>query len=282
MSSPLVDAFLLGRGSSKGVEPVEKTLAAHIATAAKAWPTFAVDTAAFAEYLGARIAFDELDAAPLADLYLAHASLLHDPRAIVELDIRLRRECERIEQRHRGSVNSSDLVLELHSRLLLGQKPRLGEYSGKGSLGGWLAATAVRAGLNARRESDRRQKREEGAAQVERSIADPELEMLRVRSRDVFNEVFRQVLESLDPKERALLRLHVVEGLGIDRIARVRDIGRSTAARWLAVIRAKLLSETRRILGARLSIGSTTLDELLPVLTSDLDVSIRKVLSAEI
>ncbi len=254
-------------------------LAAYLDSATKAWPRFSIEPEAFARFLGERFAHDELDEAPMADLYLACAALAHDSSAVTELETRLRRECERIEQRHRGSVNASDLTLELQSRLLVGEKPRLVEYSGRGSLGGWLAATAVRAGLNARREGDRRRKREVVAEVATPPLADPELEMLRNHSRGVFNEVFREVLLGLDPKERALLRLHVVEGMGLDRIARVQDIGRSTAARWLAQIRAKLLSETRRLLAARLSIGSNTLDELLPVLTSDLDLSIRKVLS---
>lgn len=281
--STLVAAYLLGRGSSNAAaSPTEAQLKAIIATASKSWPTFSIEAADFAQYLGQRMPIHELDDAPLGDLYLAHACLAHEPRAIVELDIKLRRECERIEQRHRGNVNSTDLVLELHSRLLLGERPRLTEYSGKGSLGGWLAATAVRAGLNAKREGDRRRKREVAAEPSAAGLADPELELLRARSRDVFNEVFREVLDGLDAKERALLRLHVVEGMGIDRIARLKEIGRSTAARWLAQIRAKLLLETRRLLSQRLMIGSSTLDELLPVLTADLDISIRKVLSREI
>ncbi len=279
----LVEAFRAGRKANPKTESVtEAALAEVVAQGVLAWPAFAVDRVQFAEYLGARFAFDELKTAPVGDLYLAFACLAHEPRAIVELDVRLRRECERLEARHRGNVNSTDLVLELHSRLLLGDKPRLGEYQGRGSLGGWLAATAVRAALNLKREGDRRKKREEAVHNTVSKVHDPELELLRAKSRDVFNEVFREVLTSLDAKERALLRLHVVEGMGIDRIARVQNVGRSTAARWLASIRGKLLEQTRRLLGARLSIGSTTLDELLPVLTSDLDVSIRKVLSQQI
>lgn len=280
MTDTLVSAFLLGRKATKTPPGLtEALLTTHLARGKEVWPRFRVDPHDFAQFLGERFAHDELDEAPVADLYLAHAALAHDSAAVTELELRLRRECERIEQRHRGSVNAVDLTLDLQSRLLVGETPRLVEYSGRGSLGGWLAATAVRAGLNARREGDRRRKREVVADVATPPLADPELEVLRNNSRGVFNEVFREVLLGLDPKERALLRLHVVEGMGLDRIARVQDIGRSTAARWLSAIRAKLLKETRRLLAERLSIGASTLDDLLPVLTGDLDLSIRKVLS---
>lgn len=249
--------------------------------AAAPW-SFTVEPEVFQRFLDERLAPAAHAAAPLADLFLVCACLGGVTEALQAFDAKLTAECRRIEARHRGEVVAADLQQELATRLLTGEHPRLAEYRGQGPLGAWLAAAGLRLALNARREATRREAREQAPSPAEAPLADPELELLRVRSRDTFNLVFRQALEGLEPRERALLRLHFVDRLGIDKIAQLQNIGRSTAARWLADIRSKLLLGTRERLAAELSLGHSTLDALIPFLQSDLDVSIRAMLTPQV
>jgi hypothetical protein len=53
-------------------------------------------------------------------------------------------------------------------------------------------------------------------------------------------------------------------------------VHRATVARWVQVARAKVVERTRETLIARLGLGAEELDELLSVLQSQLDVSLRR------
>lgn len=247
--------------------------------AAAAGYAFTLAPEVFQRFLDERLPASSQPAAPLADLFLACACLQGVRGALDLLDAKLMVECRRIEARHRGEVVAADLQQELATRLLTGEKPRLAEYRGQGPLGAWLAAAGLRLALNARREGGRREARERVTVDAHTPLADPELELLRARSRDTFNLVFKEALSALEPRERALLRLHLVERLGIDRIAQLQNIGRSTAARWLADIRSKLLRQTRERLAEKLALGHSTLDALLPLLQADVEVSIRALLT---
>lgn len=247
--------------------------------AAAAWP-FSLSYEQFARFVDARVDASAQGTAHLTDLFLACACLQGVPGALAELNQKLSAECRRVEGRRPGQVVAADLQQELAARLLAGAHPRLADYRGQGPLGAWLAASALRLATNHGRETRRRDEREQQAMAVEPHPIDPELELLRERSRDTFNAVFGLVLSGLDPKERALLRMHLVDGLGIDQLARLQRISRSTAARWLADIRRKLLSETRAHLATKLALGDSTLDALLPLLQRDLEISIGSMLAS--
>lgn len=242
------------------------------------WPGVALDEARFLEALARRG-----QASPhVADLYLASACLEGDQIALRHFDEHLGRECEAVGRRSRD-VDPSELHSALRTRLLV-EPGALSEYAGEGSLRGWLAAVVVRSSLNARRTRSREQSRGEaamGPPDGSAALAHPELELLRARYRDDFTEAFKTALASLDAKDRALLRLNVVDGLGLDRLARLRNVGRSTAARWLASIREQLLEQTRAALQARIGVGENTVDSLLVLLRSELDLSLRTWLDQE-
>ncbi|MGV3625137.1 MAG: sigma-70 family RNA polymerase sigma factor [Archangium sp.] len=213
----------------------------------------------------------------LTDLALARACLSGDAAALKRFDDMLLEVCNSVARR------SKDLdVTELHGALstrLLVEPRSLQDYSGQGSLAGWLTAVAVRTSLNTRRTHQRESARLEAVHTLEEAPVHPELELLRTRHRDDFNAAFSAALASLDAKDRALLRLNAVDGLGLDRIARLKNVGRSTAARWLATIRERVLEETRRGLQDRLGASDETVDSLLALLRSQLDVSLRTALN---
>jgi len=261
---------------------LEATLESMLAATRSAWPNIELSDKDFLIALGRHLSsMAGLGHVRTSDLYLAVAALAGDRHAVGSFDTMLRGECQRAAKRSNGQLEASDLFSSLRVRLLFAPGS-LREFSGQGSLKGWLGVVVVRAQLNAARSKRRAEGRERiatGAGETE-SFANPELELMRAKYRGAFNDAFRAALASLDERERGLLRLNVVEGLGLDRLARLKNVGRSTAARWLAAVRQQLLDETRTQLIARLGVGESTLDSLLPLLKSDLDVSLRMLLDS--
>jgi RNA polymerase sigma-70 factor (ECF subfamily) len=111
---------------------------------------------------------------------------------------------------------------------------------------------------------------------VPAGAADPELDYLKTRCKDDFREAFVHALGSLTTDERNALRLHHLDGLTLDETAAVCQVGRATAARWLANARARILRETERRLTARLALEGRDVDSMLRLVQSQLDVSIRR------
>lgn len=243
-----------------------------------AWPGVSLDEG---EFLSAMKARGLAASTHLAELYLAEACLRGDAVALRLFGDLLEAECQAVARRSRD-VDASELASMLRTRLLVEPKA-LKDYAGQGSLRGWLAAVVVRTSLNARRGREREEARGEAAMGEgdDVPLAYPELELLRAKYKGAFAEAFTEALSTLDAKDRALLRLNVVDGLGLDRLARLRNVGRSTAARWLAAIRTRLLEETRKALAARIGVGEETVDSLLPLLRSELELSLRRLLDED-
>jgi len=78
-----------------------------------------------------------------------------------------------------------------------------------------------------------------------------------------------------------VLRLHLLDGLNIDRIGQLHDVHRATAARWLASAREALAKDTQRILQARLQVSRSEFESLLRLVRSDLDVSLCRILAED-
>lgn len=108
--------------------------------------------------------------------------------------------------------------------------------------------------------------------------ADPALELVKQQSRDEFATAFRAAVAALAPRDRRLLRHQLLDGLDLDAIAKLFDVHRTTASRWLAAARDQLLAGTRAQLASRLAMSAGEVDSLLRLVHSRLDVSLEKVL----
>ena len=106
----------------------------------------------------------------------------------------------------------------------------------------------------------------------------PEVQLLRARYQTHYEEALRAALATLDAKERNLLRMHVVDGLTVDRIGLVYQVHRATAARWVQSVRGKLLDHIYRSLGERLQLSAAELDSLTALVHSQLRVSLTGLL----
>jgi RNA polymerase sigma-70 factor (ECF subfamily) len=166
---------------------------------------------------------------------------------------------------------------ELRARLLVDDPARpakLRDYVGRGRLASWLRVVAVRVALD-------RHRSQRPVAELDDAMAisaDPELGYLEARYRQQFQDAFRTALGELEPRERTVLRMHLVDGLAIDRIGVIYDVHRATAARWLSSARDNLYEMTRAHLRAELGLNDDEFASIVRLVRSRLDISVMRLL----
>jgi len=256
-------------------ELMERALAAH--------PEFAVDPAAFAAHLSeCAVAAGGFAALNAEDLYLAFASARGDRRAIASFERRHLARIDKYIAHLRMPPSFADEVRqELRERLLIGRapagggRPKILDYSGRGTLDAWLRVSAMRQAL----DLIEKEKPQASAGEPEEdqfaATIDPELIAIRQRHLPQFRQAFHGALASLDVHERNLLRLYLVDGLNIARIGEIFGRSRATIGRMVIECREKLLAETRRQLGALTGASDGEVLSLIQLLRSQLDVSVR-------
>jgi len=269
----------------RGRPDLEAHLSAIVAAARRAWPAFDVSEVDFTVHLGARVA----DLASLdvteghVDLYLAFAYLVGLPPAVAEVQRRVRDQAKRAARRlHLKPNEADDLEQQVLAAVLVGDSgvPGIARYSGQGALDAWLAATAFRIGLRGR-ERERRESPDGRAEEVADGWeqADPELDFIKKRYREHFDAAFRSALGGLSPREKNVLRLHLLGGLNIERIGTCYGVHRATVARWIGDARERLLGETRAKLASELQLQASEVDSLVGLLKSQVEVSLLKYLA---
>lgn len=143
------------------------------------------------------------------------------------------------------AVPADEVQQLLRVRFFVGPQPRILDYRGTGSLEGWVRAAAVRLAVDLKRKAA------QGPSAVDPLVAaDVELEHLKSAHGAAFQRAFEAACATLSSRERAVLRLSVLGGESIDRIAQLYGIHRATAARWLERIREALRERTLVALGA--------------------------------
>ena len=255
------------------------------ARARERWPQVEVPLANFGLYVVARLppdmpVFEGLEQLSTDDLYLACGCTLGEPRAIEAFEREaLEGARRRLERFASGTTDADDLMQRLRQKLLVGEgedEPRIVSYGGRGDLASWVKVVAVREGLMATR--GQRPQVGDDALELAAGQADPELDLMRSHYQGEFREAFAEALRALEPDERNLLRYHLVDRLGIDRIAAIEGVHRATAARRLARVRDKLHATTRARLTSRLQVDGVELESILRLVRSRLDVSVRRLL----
>jgi RNA polymerase sigma-70 factor (ECF subfamily) len=256
---------------------LEPALQLLVAAAQAEHPEICLDEQAFAAHLGAVLAAGagvaELSALRAADLWLALGCAQGDPRALRVFDERLLGALPRLVSRLRLDRAAIDeLGQVLRERLLVGApRPRIADYAGAGPLEAWVAAAAVRTALNLQRQAapEARAARDQEASLPAAGL-DPELGYLKSRYRRDFEQAFEEALGALPAPDRGLLKLHYLDGVTLDQLARTRNVHRATAARWLAAAREALLAGTRASLRARLRLSDREFESLLGLVRSQL------------
>lgn len=259
-------------------------LSALLDVAHAAWPKIRLDDDDFVRCLSARLppsaSADDLAKLHAEDLFLACACARGDVAALSSLESRFLSSLPRTLHRIDPSPGFIDEVLQLvRRRLLLGEqghRPRILDYGGRGSLRGWLGVLAMRTALNLRETAWREQGLDSA---IERDLLanapSPEQALIKGQLRIHLKDAFCRTLGALRAEERNLLRLHLVEGLSIDRLAVMFQIHRSTAARRIERLRERMIDQMRLDLARAAGIAHSELDSALSLALSGLDLSLR-------
>jgi len=176
--------------------------------------------------------------------------------------------------RRRGYAG--DVIAEvqqvLRVRLLVGdgEGPAIARYEGRAALRSWVLIAALREA--ARQLSSREVPGDDAlvelATRADLDGADKQ------RYAQIFKDAFRAAIKTLAPRERLLLRMHLIDALTIDQIAAVQGVHRATAARWLERARETLSRATRKDFMARLGTDPFEADEILRWVQSRIELSL--------
>jgi RNA polymerase sigma-70 factor (ECF subfamily) len=244
-------------------------------------PGVDLDPAEFAAYVAERGGDD--DQLCEVDLWLAAACAKGHPTAIAMFDNRYMKTIgSALRTMNLSSDQIDDVAQELRSKLLVaepGEPPRIVDYSGRADLGTWLRTAAVRTAIDmVRKRRDVPVDDDALAAAMPAIDDDPELLHVRERYQAELKEAFTTAINELEARDRALLKYHYIDGLGIDRIGALYGVHRATAARWIAVARDRLGKLVDRALRIKLNVSPSERASIARLVESHLDLSVRRIL----
>jgi RNA polymerase sigma-70 factor, ECF subfamily len=244
------------------------------------WPELPPPDEAFDAFAAQRAG--SLDAAQLhtADLFVVHHALRGAAPALAVVRDLLAQLRPVLRRTGATATLIDELIDELPAELLAPRQdapPRLAAYAGRGPLAGWLRVVAVRNLVERKRR---------GGVQLDDGVLDnlaaselgPELTMLRLTYRDELSAAVLAAVAAMEPRQRLLLRQHYLDGLSIDRLAVLHGIHRATAARRLASVRDELAAAVRDRLMTRLGVGGGTLDSIVRLVGSELELGLDQYL----
>ena len=183
------------------------------------------------------------------------------------------------ELQRRGFADEAIVEVQqaLRARLFVGDDdgPAIAGYEGRGPLKSWVLVSALREATRAETRAAREPSTPDDAliALCDRSEAvEPGVE--KERYREAFRSAFRAALAALSPRDRVVLRMHVIDGLTIDQVATFQNVHRATAARWIEQARESVARNVRRDLMKQFSVDPFEAEELLHWVQSRVEMSL--------
>jgi len=257
-------------------------------TGASTWPKVELDGEAFARHLGAcSEPGDSVDPGRGADWYLACGCTKGDASALAYVEHHYMPKLASSLRRLRLTPAELDEALQrIRDETFVAQEgcqPRIARYSGRGDFGGWLRVTGMRSALKMFRGKKRDVPLEEEQLAERIPTGRDSIDLLYMKDmyRPVFRVAFQEALLSLSPREKTLLKQNLLDGMSIDQIAKIYQVHRATAARWLSSARQSLMDGTRGRFQSRLSIDDGECESIMRMIRSQLDITIRRTLTAE-
>ncbi|MDX2014060.1 MAG: sigma factor-like helix-turn-helix DNA-binding protein [Myxococcaceae bacterium] len=212
----------------------------------------------------------------LEGLVLSRACLRHDAAALRVLDGELLGAVATALRRRASGDDVDEALQLLRSRLLLGDAPKLAQYSGRGPLGAFLRIAGSHVLSNLRPAVPNRASGDELAALPD--ATELESRLVRKDQQERFRAVFREAVQALTARERSLLRLSLLDGLSIDDIAPMYGAHRASVARWLSAARDRLSAITRARLAVALELPEDDVDRLLRSVQNGFELSLSRAL----
>ncbi len=261
------------------------TLASILDAGARRWPTIAVEPDALGRGLQAHLeaaAVSSEDRA--AELFLAVACVSGDSEAISIFEDEMMPAVRRALRKMRSPPDRIDEVAQVvRERLLVGTPggpAKLAQYSGRGSLQGWLHVTAVRTYLSAVRAEGGTVPIDDSALQqiAAASGPDPELAHMKNRYRAEFEQAFQSSMSALETMEKNLLRYRFLDALSLEAICKLTGQHRATVHRQISAACAKLAHHIEQHLGEQLGLPRHELGSIRRLIRSELQLSLARVL----
>lgn len=215
------------------------------------------------------------------DFYLACAAGHGSAKAIAIIDERFVRRLEaRI--RHMGSTPAtiSDVLQAIRERLFAGSRPRLRAYNAAGPLEQWIKVVGHRIAIDLHRAQSSADARE---VLLERDApapnADASSSLAKHELKKAFEDALKTELTALKRRDRAVLRLHVIEGVSIEKIAAAYGVHRVTVARWIWTAGEIVVEGIRRHFKSRYGIVPNECDSIVQLVRSNLSLDLGRLLA---
>jgi RNA polymerase sigma-70 factor (ECF subfamily) len=276
---PLTAAFESAWGArAPDAGALEAALRDHIAEARRVFPELSLDDRHGVEALARSVPPGEDPVAALMhlrthELLFACACAEGDARAIAVFDQRYLRPAGAALVRSGHDADAVDEALQvLRQRLLIGDF-KIREFSGRGSLAGWVRVSVARLHTSLQRSKGKTVPLNDDVP-VDLPTIDPELAAIRRRYGETFRTAFRDAFGALTPDQRNVLRLHFVDGLHLGGMAPILGVSRATAGRRVIEARNALLTNVLKLLGERLKASPSEIQSLLAVVQSTLHQSL--------
>lgn len=176
-----------------------------------------------------------------------------------------------------------DLVQSVRIKLFVaeaGAAPRIHDYAGGGRLAGLVQVMVTRGAIDGFRQT-KRETNEDRLLELPAAVADPGLSALRQQCTQEFRAAFESALNSLSKRERTLLRMRYIDELGVDEIASLYKVHRTTASRWYSDIRSTISQETKYALRQNLAVDPTELDSIIRLVDTELNLSMDRLLRSQ-
>lgn len=243
--------------------------------------------ARFLESLGRRAPVDQglntwLEQLHFEDLFLAVLAAWHHEASV-------RRFCQDYvtvcaARQAKSDEARRELAAQVVQHLLVpepGHEPRLLSYSGRGPLSAWVHMVAKRKAIEVSRGAAGQVSYAQEILKRTPALADPELDVLKFRYAERFNEALEQALRNLGASDANLLYLSSVKRVPLGAMARMEAVSIRTLQRRLTTIRKWVFEETRRLARERLGASEEEMSSLLGLVQSQLDVTLHRVLAPE-
>src|SRR4051812_34296627 len=252
------------------------------ARGAAAWPEVEVRRAQLS------LMASELDVSESAlrawarDFYLACAAGCGNAAAIAIIDAHfIRRLSRRIKRLGASSADVPDVLQAVRERLFTGERPRIRAYDAGGPLEQWIKVVAIRTAIDRYRAEKHFRIVASGAPSLDTEAVapDPVKALSRQQLKSEFEEVLRTHISALSARDRAVLRLHLVEGVSIEAIARARGVHRVTVARWIWNAGEILLDALRRHFKDRHGMVPAECESLVHLVRSQLSLDLAQILT---
>jgi RNA polymerase sigma-70 factor (ECF subfamily) len=189
----------------------------------------------FAEMAASAEAVERVEDWP-ADFYLACAASNGDRRAIAAIE----RDClipstPRLRRLGASADEIQDALQATRERLFVGPTAKIGSYGATAPLKQWVQLVAIRITIDLRRSghAEREVFGSETLAGAIDSVCDPATSLLKETYRSEFEKALKAQIASLPARDRAILKLHLLEGVSVEKIAMMRSVHRVTVARWI-------------------------------------------------